>query len=482
MASELRRRIGAGLLIMVVGEGAMAGTLSRSGSTSASRTSTPVAAPAATPPPAPTPVAPASPLIASIDVLTANFFGPQLVVYGQRAVLYWRADSDLTLSVAFGPTPALGSTAVEAFRLDASLALRGGTPSLVLHQVALDGLSLDSAYYYRGTLSRKGVAVADTGTHPFETPLAFALVRPVEIEMHKDGDHDLEVSAFHQELYDNENAGEVYLEWNVKLRSAPGDFPWTSKAKGCYPGGISIPTSFPEHEPDVGTPYEDGGDDDGSDLEYPESDTPSIEGPDDWQDVAGACRAYSYSDPVDVNSAKVGSGDVVELDAEDYPTLEWDLGADLASDDGDLIGQANALPIDADGDGEPDWGPNGPPTGAPEEPPVPEPCAGAAPGSHALVRLATRGQEFDTAPGAGTTLGSLANTIRVINHDVNEADFLCLDLRDEEASYLVGVRAGSDSFRFTTWFQVTLDYRLPGEPTPSDEELAELEVVVVEPE
>src|SRR5512145_465539 len=228
-------RMGIGLATLLSADASHA-QLSRT--TTTSRTALVIApiaptSPAPAPAPAPAPI-PTSPILANAETLTANFYGPQLAIRGRRAVLYWRNGSDLVLSVAFGATPALGSQAVETARADLAPELRGGTPTMVLHQVAMDGLDLNTACFYRGTLTRNGVVVADTGTLPFQTPLAFARVRPVEIQMHKDGDHDIEIAG----IYDNDNEGEVYLEWSAKLRRAPGDFAWTPKEKGCFPGGF----------------------------------------------------------------------------------------------------------------------------------------------------------------------------------------------------------------------------------------------------
>jgi hypothetical protein len=81
------------------------------------------------------------------------------------------------------------------------------------------------------------------------------------------------------------------------------------------------------------------------------------------------------------------------------------------------------------------------------------------PGTFAAVRLATRGQEFDYIyTNAGLT--------RIINHDASDTDTLCLDLRDEEQTVRKGVRAEAGSLVFTTWFEVTLEYRLAGEAPP----------------
>jgi hypothetical protein len=402
---------------------------------------------------------------------TVSFLAPSLSVRGQRAILYWRAGSDLRLSVAFGETPALGSYAAEPVP-----PVRTAAPTLEVHQVRMDGLAMGTPHYYRGTLSRGGVVVADTGLLSFETPLAFVRVRPVEIEMHKDGDHDIEVSALGQELYDNDNEGEVYLEWNVKVRPEPGGWPWSPKVKGCYPGGASIATNFPTHSPDLGdgTPQPEPGQDD-SDVQYPNTQGPDAgNAPDDWADVNG-CVAYSYSNPIAVNDARVGSGDTVELDADGYPVLEWTLPDGLPSAPGAI---ASALAPDGDGDGEPDWTPGGTSDTSEATPP----CGDAPPGTFALVRIGVRGQEFDTAPGIGTTAGSFTELTRIINHDASESDVLCLDLRDKEQTYLFGVRAEDGSFEFTDWFEVTLDYRLVGEAPPEDEELAALGTpIVVEP-
>ena len=395
-----------------------------------------------------TPGAAASPASALASApVTASFFAPQLSVRGQRAVYSLRADSDLVLSVAYGETTALAMRVTEAPRAGAAPILKGAQPTLVVHQARLDGLAMDRRYYYRATLARAGAVVADSGVRSFDTPLAFVRVQPIEIDMHKDGDHDVEVSVGGQELYDNDNEGEVYLEWSVKLRAEPGGFPWSPKEKGCYPGGVSIPTSFPTSPPDLGdgTQQPAPGQQD-SDVQYPNLDTTDAgNAPDGWE-TTGACIPYSYSDPVDVKEAKIGSGDSVELDPERYPALEWEMPAVLGATG--AVGQAIAP--DADGDGEPDWVPSGSAS---------TPCADAPPGSYALVKIGVRGQEFDTAPGIGTTAGSLAELTRIINHDASESDVVCLDLREPAQTVRFGVSAEDGAFSFTQWFDVTLEYR-----------------------
>ena len=152
--------------------------------------------------------------------------------------------------------------------------------------------------------------------------------------------------------------------------------------------------------------------------------------------------------------------------------LEWELPDGLPGGPGAI---AQALAPDQDGDGEPDWTPGG----SGSEPETELPCGDAPPGSYALVRIGVRGQEFDTAPGLGTSPGSFTELTRVINHDARESDLLCLDLRGEEQTYRFGIRAEDGSFQFTDWFDVTLDYRLPGEPPPDDGELVALGTPIV---
>jgi hypothetical protein len=401
-----------------------------------------------------------------LDMATVSLFDPQFSVYGQRAVLRWRAFSDLTLSVDYGETPALGLHVEETARpVLGGLLLRGGEPTPIVHSVSLGGLQMGRAYYYRGTLRNSdGAVVADTGVLPFETPLAYVRVRPVEIAMAKDGDHDIEVSVGGNELYDSGNKGEVYIEWSARVKAAPGDWPYGPKAKGCYPGGAAIDLLFP----DVGGP--DGGpnsggqdspDDPGND--HPADDTtfdpttgaqtPTLHGnPQAWAPVDG-CVAYRYDTPIRVDEAKIGSGEEVELEADRFPAMVWELPADLPGEPLGVVG--NALAPDRDGDGEPDSGPS-----QPYEPAPPAPtCGDVEPGTFAAVRLATRGQEFDYIyTNAGLT--------RIINHDASDTDTLCLDLRDEEQTVRKGVRAEAGSLVFTTWFEVTLEYRLAGEAPP----------------
>lgn len=385
----------------------------------------------------------------SVPAIATSLLAPQLSVRGRRAVLSWRGGSDLVLSVAFGETSALGSAAVETTKPTIST-IRGAQPTVVVHQVNLDGLEMQRHYYYRGTLKRAGTVVADTGLLSFDTPLAFVTVRPTEIEMHKDGDHDIEVSFNHQELYDSENKGEVYLEWNVKLRAEPGGFPWSPKETGCYPGGASIATHFPTGEPDLGygTQQPAPGQEE-SDVQYPNIDEPTAgDAPDDWGSIDG-CIPYSYDHPVEVETAKVGSGESVELDEEEYPALDWEMPADLTP----VTATGQAIAPDTDGDGEPDWVPGG------STQPAASPCGNAPAGSYALVRVGMRGQEFDQAPGIGTSPSSLVNLTQIINHDASDSATLCLDLRGEAGTVLFGVRAEDGSLEFTTWLEISLEYR-----------------------
>jgi hypothetical protein len=406
------------------------------------------------------------------DAATASLFEPRLAVYGQRAALRWLAAGDALLSVDFGETPALGRHADESARpVFGGTPLRGGDPAPRVHRVSLDGLQTGRSYYYRGTLSKQGAVIADTGVLPFETPLAFVRVRPVEIAMAKDGDHDVEVSVGGEELYDSANEGEVYIEWTARVKAAPGDFAYGRKAKGCYPGGAAIDLLFPDAgQPDAGG--QDSPDDPADDTTFDPTtgaQTPTLHGdPQAWAPVDG-CVAYRYDAPVRVDEAKIGSGEEVELGADRFPAMEWELPADLPGEPIGVVG--NALAPDEDGDGEPDSGPS-----QPYEPPAPEPpCGDVAPGTFALVRLATRGQEFDYVP-------SPQGMTRIINHDASDADVLCLDLRGEEQTIRKGVRAEAGSLEFTTWFEVTLDYRLVGEEPPADGELEALGTpVVVEP-
>jgi hypothetical protein len=178
--------------------------------------------------------------------------------------------------------------------------------------------------------------------------------------------------------------------------------------------------------------------------------------PNEWAKVEGGCVPYRYNDPIDVNDAKVGSGEEVELDRDKYPPLAWELPSNLPGEP--ISAVASALAPDKDGDGEPDGG-HGPYQPAPPPPP----CGEAPPGTFALVRLSTRGQEFDTVPGIGTTVGSLFNVTRIINHDASHSENVCLDLRKPEQTVLKGVRVKDGAFEFTTWFEVTLDYRLPND-------------------
>ena len=385
--------------------------------------------------------------------LPLNLFAPYLAVYGQRAVLRWRASYDAVLSVDYGETPALGLHAAEAPESGVrgfGIGLRGEQPPRV-HAASLDGLHTGRDYYYRATLSEGGVIVADTGVLPFETPLPFVRVRPSEIAMAKDGDHDIEVSVNHHEIYDNNNKGEVYLEWSARVRPAAGDWPWGAKVKGCYPGGAAIDLLFPQRgQPDAGG--QDSPDHPADDTTFDPTNgaqTPTLHGdPQAWAPVDG-CVAYRYDTPIRVDEAKIGSGEEVELDPDGYPPMEWELPADLP---GAPALQPAMLPVDVDGDGEPDGGPSGPATNNPP-PPV---CGAAPPGSFALVRLAVRGQEFDQVP-------SPQGLTRIINHDASNTDTLCLDLREEEQTVLMGVKAEDGSLEFTTWFEVTLDYRTRAE-------------------
>jgi hypothetical protein len=414
-------------------------------------------------------LAPGGPLSAPLDEVI-DLFGPHLEIYGQRAVLRWYAAADAVLSVDFGETPALGQHAVEPtqFVLEA-YPLRGGAPASRMHEVSLDGLQTGSAYHYRGTLTQGGAVIADTGVLPFETPLAFVRVRPVEIAMAKDGDHDVEVSVYGEELYDSENKGEVYIEWSARVKAAPGAWPWGPKAKGCYPGGAALDLLFPDAgEPDAG----------GQDSPSPADDTtydpttgvqtPTLHGdPQAWAPIDG-CVAYRYDTPVRVDEAKIGSGAEVALAAEAFPPMEWELPAELPGEPVSAIG--SALALDKDGDGEPDGGPD------PSDPAEPVgPCGDDPPGSFAFVRLSTRGQEFDyiLLPGGLT---------RIINHDGSETDDLCLDLREPEQTLLKGVRVDAGSLEFTTWFEVALDYRLPDEAPPAQAGLQALGTpIVIEP-
>jgi hypothetical protein len=402
-------------------------------------------------------------------VATASLFEPHLEVYGQRAVLRWLAAGGLVLSVDFGETPALGWHADESARpVFGTAPLRGSDPAPRVHAVALDGLLTGRRYYYRGVLSEGGVVVYDTGVLPFETPLAFVRVRPVEIAMAKDGDHDIEVSVGGEKLYDSANEGEVYVEWTARVKAAPGDWPYGRKAKGCYPGGAALDLLFPDAgEPNAGG--QDSPDDPADDTTFDPTtgaQTPTLHGdPQAWAPVDG-CVAYRYDAPVRVDEAKIGSGEEVELEADRFPAMEWELPAELPGEPLSVVG--NALAPDKDGDGEPDSGPS-----QPYEPPAPEPpCGDVAPGTFALVRLSTRGQEFDYVP-------SPQGMTRIINHDAGDTDTLCLDLRGEEQTILKGVRAEAGSLEFTTWFEVTLDYRLAGEEPPAEGQLQALGTPIV---
>lgn len=405
-----------------------------------------------------------------LDSLPVNLFAPYLAVYGQRAVLRWRAAHDAVLSVDYGETPALGLHAAEGpaspVRGFGIGGLRGEQPPRV-HAASLDGLHIGRTYYYRGTLSEGGAIVADTGVLPFETPLPFVRVQPTQIDMAKDGDHDIEVSVNGHEIYDNGNKGEVYLEWSARVRRAAGDWPWGAKVKGCYPGGAAIDLLFPqEGQPDAGG--QDSPDHPADDTTFDPTNgaqTPTLHGdPQAWAPVDG-CVAYRYDTPIRVDDAKVGSGEEVELDPDGYPPMEWELPADLP---GAPAFQAAMLPVDVDGDGEPDGGPSGP---ASNNPPPPA-CGEAPPGSFALVRLAVRGQEFDQVP-------SPQGMTRIINHDASNTDTLCLDLREEEQTVLMGVKAADGSLEFTTWFEVTLDYRTLAEAAEETEPLGAIGTPIV---
>lgn len=408
--------------------------------------------------------------VGGIELPSVNLFDPFLAVYGQRGVLRWRADSNAVLSVDYGETPALGLHAEEVpVPTRGGLlpgGLLGGQPDSAVHEVSLEGLQTGRAYYYRGRLWQDGAVLADTGVVPFETPLAFVRVQPYEIAMAKDGDHDIEVSVNGNEVYDNENKGEVYLEWSVRPRPAPGDWPFGAKVKGCYPGGAAIDLLFPDApQPDAGG--QDSPDHPADDTTFDPTtgaETPALHGdPQAWMPIDG-CVAYRYDAPVRVDEAKIGSGEEVALDPEGYPPMEWELPAELPAEPP----PAAAMLAPPGDDGEPYQ----PPAGGGS---APQPaCGDAPPGSFALVRVAVRGQEFDTilAP-AGLT--------RIINHDASNADTLCLDLRQPEQTVRMGVKAEDGSLEFTVWFDVTLDYRTIAEAAAEEEPPGSIGTPIVRP-
>jgi hypothetical protein len=359
-------------------------------------------------------------------------------------VFRWGPAENAVLTVEYGPTQALEWRTV-------------GQPaevaSVVVQRAVMDGLQTGRTYFYRATLADGPRVLGQTPITRFETPHVAIRVKPLRIQVLKDGDTDTIFGS---------NYGEGRYSWEMRLDPLSDIWPPADTIGGCWPGGgsasVSVPGSFripvgydvTDDTYGGGSPDLPTGDQGQGSPTYPTN-------------IVGAC-VDDYSGPyisAEANTAKVRTGETIQLNATPE---EWVI-ADGSGNSGPGAGPggppapspAGQMPPTTAGE-SPETGPGGdsptgPGGGGGTSPPR---CEDLLPrGAYIPVRITARGFEIDKVQSWVPSAGG--STIR--KQRASNTETVCLDLRASDEVQSIGVHAREGNWEFRIWFEVALIYR-----------------------